>query len=234
MAAVKCGLLRFPAYALAGEISLAKIGPLDGFPAWQDIFREVIDASWVEKVMPPRPLDAHKGTFGTALVIAGSVSFTGAALLSGKAAYRSGTGWVTMAVPEPLYNAIAGQFPEAPWLLLPHERGFIAAISAEVILKNLGKPTAILLGPGFGLEPTTCQFLADLLSPSLPPLVIDADGLKLLAKLPDWPSRLPSPAVLTPHPGEMAVLTSLAIEEVQADRTAIAERYARLWGMLWF
>jgi hydroxyethylthiazole kinase-like uncharacterized protein yjeF len=230
MAAVKRGLLSFPAYALVGEIFLTGIGPLDDIPAWQAICREVIDASWVQGIMPSRPLDAHKGTFGTALVVAGSVSFTGAALLAGKAAYRSGTGWVTMAVPEPLHAALAGQFPEAPWLLLPHERGFIAAQSADLILRNLGKPTAILLGPGFGLEPTTCQFLADLLTPALPPLVIDADGLKLLSRLPDWPSRLSPQAVLTPHPGEMAVLTGLTLDEVQADRIGTAERFARLWG----
>jgi hydroxyethylthiazole kinase-like uncharacterized protein yjeF len=230
MAAVKRGLLSFPAYALVGEISLAGIGPLDDIPAWQGIYREVIDATWVRGIMPSRPLDAHKGTFGTALVVAGSVSFTGAALLAGKAAYRSGTGWVTMAVPEPLHAALAGQFPEAPWLLLPHEHGFIAAQSAELVLRTLGKPTAILLGPGFGLEPTTCQFLANLLSPALPPLVIDADGLKLMARLPDWPSRLSPQAVLTPHPGEMAVLTGLALEEVQADRISTAERFARIWG----
>jgi hydroxyethylthiazole kinase-like uncharacterized protein yjeF len=230
MAAVKRGLLSFPAYTLVGEISLAGIGPLDDIPAWQGICREVVDTPWVQRIIPSRPLDAHKGTFGTTLVVAGSVSFTGAALLAGKAAYRSGTGWVTMAVPEPLHAALAGQFPEAPWLLLPHERGFIAAPSAELVLQNLGKPTAILLGPGFGLEPTTCQFLTNLLTPSLPPLVIDADGLKLLARLPDWPSRLSPLAILTPHPGEMTVLTGLALEEVQADRIGIAERYAHLWG----
>jgi hydroxyethylthiazole kinase-like uncharacterized protein yjeF len=230
MAAIKRGLLSFPAYTLVGEISLAGIGPLDDIPAWQGICREVVDTPWVQRIIPSRPLDAHKGTFGTTLVVAGSVSFTGAALLAGKAAYRSGTGWVTMAVPEPLHAALAGQFPEAPWLLLPHERGFIAAPSAELVLQNLGKPTAILLGPGFGLEPTTCQFLANLLTPSLPPLVIDADGLKLLARLPDWPSRLSPLAILTPHPGEMTVLTGLALEEVQADRIGIAERYAHLWG----
>ena len=80
------------------------------------------------------------------------------------------------------------------------------------------------------MEPTTCQFLANLLTPALPPLVIDADGLKLLARLPDWPSRLSPQAVLTPHPGEMAVLTGLTLEEVQADRIGTAERFAHLWG----
>ena len=71
------------------------------------------------RFLPERPLDAHKGTFGTALIAAGSANYTGAALLSGKAAYRVGAGLVTMAVPAPLHDALAGQFPEATWTLLP-------------------------------------------------------------------------------------------------------------------
>jgi NAD(P)H-hydrate epimerase len=230
MAAVKRGLLCFPAYPLVGELSLVGIGLLDDLPAWKNINRQVVDEDQVRTILPPRPLDAHKGTFGTVMVVAGSVSFTGAALLAGKAAYRSGAGWVTMAVVEPLHGALAGQFPEAPWLLLPHERGYISAPSAEVVLRNLGKTTALLLGPGFGLEQTTYQFLANLLTPSLPPLVLDADGLKLLAKIPNWPTRLPAPAVLTPHPGEMAVLTGFTLEEIQVDRIGVAERFAQEWG----
>jgi len=230
MAAVKQGLLKFPAYGLIGDLHLAPIGSLDSFPAWQAVYRQVVDADQVNSILPSRPLSAHKGTFGTVLVVAGSVSYTGAALLAGKAAYRSGAGWVTMAVPEPLYTVLAGQFPEAPWLPLVHEHGFIAEPSAETVRRNIGKSTAILIGPGFRLEPTTGKFLEKLLTPSLPPLVIDADGLKLMANIPDWPARLPSPAVLTPHPGEMAVLTGQTLEAIQADRMDIAERYTCMWG----
>jgi NAD(P)H-hydrate epimerase len=65
---------------------------------------------------------------------------------------------------------------------------------------------------------------------SLPPMVFDADGLKLLAKTPGWPERLPALSVLTPHPGEMSVLTGLSKEDIQKDRLAIASKYARKWG----
>jgi NAD(P)H-hydrate epimerase len=64
----------------------------------------------------------------------------------------------------------------------------------------------------------------------LPPLVFDADGLKLLAKLPNWPKLLPAPAILTPHPGEMSVLTGLSAEEIQKDRLEIAKKFAAQWG----
>src|SRR5690606_9681211 len=86
------------------------------------------------------------------------------------------------------------------------------------------------LGPGFGQQAGTGQFLQELLSPSLPPLVIDADGLKLLAGLDQWPTLLPAQTILTPHPGEMAILTGESVEVIQADRWRKAAQYAAKWG----
>jgi NAD(P)H-hydrate epimerase len=80
------------------------------------------------------------------------------------------------------------------------------------------------------MEETTKDFLAKLLEAKLPPLVVDADGLKLLAQIPDWHKKLPASAVLTPHPGEMSVLTGLSKDEIQSDREAIAAKYAKQWG----
>jgi len=253
MAAVKQGLLRFPAYSLVGDLQVVGIGPLDGLPVWASLRRTVADEQRVRDILPPRPPDAHKGTFGTALIVAGSKCYTGAAWLAASAAYRVGAGLVTLAVPEPLHAALAGHLPEATWLLLPHENGFIAPPAAEVVYDNLERVTALLVGPGFGLEDATAEFMARLLggqpagavgcgfdyprsagaAPArvvLPPLVVDADGLKLLASVPDWPTRLPPAAVLTPHPGEMSVLTGLSRADIQADRLGVAERFARSWG----
>ncbi len=256
MAAVKEGLLKTPAYDLSGDIRVVDIGLKETLQSWTAIKTEVADEAMVRSLLPARPSDAHKGTFGTALIAAGSVNFTGAALLAGKAAYRVGAGLVTLAIPLPLHVALAGQFPEATWLLLPHELGVISANAASVILKNLERVTALLIGPGFGLEDTTRDFMGALLeapafgksahnrigfvkeetenpasrSVTMPPLVVDADGLKLLAKIENWHKILPAPAVLTPHPGEMAVLTGLTVEAIQKDRQEIARRYAQKWG----
>ncbi len=257
MAAVKRGLLEFPANNLIGELRLVGIGLEDDdqrSQTWQGIQRRVASPDWVRKTLPQRQRDAHKGTFGTAMIVAGSVNYTGAVLLAGKAAYRVGVGLVTLGVPAPLHSALAGQIPEATWLLLPHEMGVIADGAAEVVIENLEKVSAILLGPGFGLEDTTKNFLINLLfaiphggktsigfvapanketageKQELPPLVIDADGLKLLARIPDWASKLPQPAVLTPHPGEMSVLTDLEVSEIQSTRVETAEKYAHEWG----
>lgn len=257
MAAIKQGLLRFPAYNLIGELRLVSIGLPDDLPTWQAVRRFVVDDLWVKTHLPKRPLDAHKGTFGTAMIVAGSLNYTGAAYLAGKAAYRAGSGHVNLAIPSSIHTALAGVFPEATWLLLPNEMGVISKNAVEIVKKNLDKVTTILLGPGFGLEETTRHFLEGLLGdvtqtassrkigfvqaqqgdpgqePSkikLPQLVVDADGLKLLAQIDQWHTRLPGQAILTPHPGEMAVLTGLETPEIQVDRLGKAEHYAAQWG----
>jgi len=94
MAAVKQGLLKFPAFDLVGELHVADIGLAGDLPSWAEIRHTVPDSEMVGSSLPSRPDDAHKGTFGTALVVAGSLNFTGAALLAGKAAYRAGAGVV--------------------------------------------------------------------------------------------------------------------------------------------
>jgi len=234
MAAMKIGLLKFPAYNFVGDIELVGIGLNADIQSWRSIPRFVVDEAYVTGRLPARQLDAHKGTFGTALVVAGSISYTGAALLAGQAAYRSGAGLVTLAVPEPLYAAIAGQFVEATWITLPHENGGVAASAADVILDNLERPTSILLGPGFGLAEGTRDFLDRLLNVDtisrFPGMVLDADGLKLVASLPEWPVRLPPGSILTPHPGEMSVLCGLPTQEIQSDRLGVAEKFAHQWG----
>ena len=255
MAAVKQGLLKMPAYDLSGELQVIDIGPLDELESWQAVRNEAADEQMVVQLLPERPAEAHKGTFGTALIAAGSINFTGAALMAGKAAYRVGAGLVTLAVPGQLHGTLAGQFPEATWVILPSQMGVIASSAASVLIENLEKATALLVGPGLGMEDTTKDFIGTLLSlgqekPAhgqmgfvkrkeakaetkpvrLPPLVFDADGLKLLAKFPDWAKMLPKPAILTPHPGEMAILTGLKTEDIQKDRLAVALKYAKEWG----
>ncbi len=256
MAAIKSGLMKFPAFNLLGDLRVIGIGlPDEGeeLETWKSVNCIVPEYEWVRQYMPPRPLDAHKGTFGTLLVVAGSINYTGAALLAGQAAFRSGTGLVTLAIPAPLHTSLAGQFPEATWLPLPHDGGVVASEAFEIVQSNLERATALLVGPGFGLEGTTGEFLSRLLDVNigfnskldtkkssdstssdhkaiLPPLVIDADGLKLLAKIPNWWSFLPEQTVLTPHPGEMSVLTGLSTQDIQTDRLGIARDFSRKWG----
>ena len=257
MEAIKTGMLKFPAFSYLGDLQVVPIGLPDEALVEKHAAADVIDQAWVEDVLPDRDLDAHKGTFGTVMIVAGSLNYTGAAYLSGKAAYRVGTGLVRMAVPGPLHMALAGQFPEATWLLLPHEMGVIAEGAMDLLGKNLEKISAMLIGPGLGTENTTGLFIRRLLNKEIvhgkksgmgflaaekdddeesavnyPPLVFDADGLKLLAKQENWYDLLPAECVLTPHPGEMAVLTGLSVEEIQNDRIQIAQQYAEKWHQI--
>ncbi len=183
MAAVKQGLVKFPAYNFVGTLDLVDIGLPGGgevLQTWREISTFIPDSKWINANIPPRPLDAHKGTFGTAMVIAGSSNYSGAALLAGEAAYRIGAGLVTMAVPDILHQVLAGHFPAATWLLLPSNQGRIASDAAPVVLQSLDRVTALLLGCGFGLADTTADFIKRFLeSDDLPPMVVDADGLKL-------------------------------------------------------
>ncbi|MBV6396402.1 MAG: Bifunctional NAD(P)H-hydrate repair enzyme Nnr [Anaerolineales bacterium] len=190
------------------------------------------DPNWIASLLPPRPPDSHKGTFGTALIAAGSIPYTGAPYLSAKAAYRIGAGLVTLAIPAPLHPALAGQLPEATWIPLPHENGFIERAAAIPLAQNLARATALLIGPGLGTKETTKDFLAKLLQTKLPPLIIDADGLNLLAQIPDWHKQLPLDTILTPHPGEMSTLTGLPKDKIQNDRETIALKYAQAWNCI--
>lgn len=233
MAAVKAGILKFPAYNYVGELQVVDIGLPDGLPAWEGINREIIEAGWVKRNIPPRPISAHKGTFGTALILAGSVPFPGAAILSSRSAYRVGAGLVTVGVPQSIYSALVAAVPEATWIPLEDGDQGIKESAVEQIRSALGRPTACLIGPGWGGGSSTRGFLAGILDlADLPPLVVDADGLRLLRSLPDWASKLPEGSVLTPHPGEMSALCGLSIPDIQADRVGVAERFARKWSQI--
>ncbi len=253
LAAAKPGLFRFPGAERVGELSIADIGVPEGQAELAGAAVEVASAAALAAWLPSRPRDAHKGTFGRALVVAGSVNFPGAAVLAGLAAYRVGAGLVTLGVPSAIHAIAAAQLPEATWIILPHELGVLSGGAADVLRQELESAEALLLGPGFGQDPATAAFLARLLGAEevshrgrigfvqadgevgragtrLPPTVVDADGLKLLVKIEGWPARLPAAAVLTPHPGEMSVLTGEAVADIQADRIGTARRWAETWG----
>lgn len=206
------------------------------WPDWYNFLMiTTIDEALVRGLLPERPENGHKGSFGSALVAAGSRHYTGAALLAGGACLRSGVGLTFMAVPDVLYPALAGYLPEAIWELQPFVEGGFAAEAAGNFVNLLKKSDAWLIGPGLGLTEGTRAFFADLFGRVLPgmeqvpPTVIDADGLRLLAGIANWPKHLPAVSVLTPHPGEMSALTGLSVEEIQAERLEVARRFSQAW-----
>lgn len=257
MAAVKTGLVRFPAFENVGQLEVVDLGFSDDLPAWEKIKDEVVSEDQAARWLPTRPRGSHKGTYGTAVLAVGSINYTGAALLSGRAALKAGTGLVRMAIPGSLHTALAGHLPEATWVLLPAEMGVISTGAVEVLADELKNVNSLLLGCGWGRETTTGEFIKNLLfdetvrspkhsigfiSPAheitqpvkakLPPMVIDADGLRLLSKVEGWKSLLSSDVILTPHPGELADLAGLTVDEIQANRIEIARKCAIEWGVI--
>jgi hydroxyethylthiazole kinase-like uncharacterized protein yjeF len=231
MQAVKAGLLRFPAFEYTGEIGLAELDFPEDLPTWEKVHDQAVDPLMVSDWLPRRELDSHKGDFGTLMMAAGCVNYPGAVLLAGKAAYRTGVGLLRIAIPLSLQSFLAGNLPEATWLPVPEEDGYFCAKSALPIKKNVEKVNVCLVGPGLGQEMAVADFIQKFLeTPKLPPLVVDADGLRHLAKIPNWYKKLPKGSVLTPHPGEMSALTGLKVESIQQNRMETARKFATKWG----
>ena len=251
----KAGLFRFPGAEAVGELAVADIDIPPDLAG--DVALELATPAMIRAWLPERPRSAHKGTFGRALIVAGSVNYVGAAALAGAAAARVGAGLVTMALPPPIQPAVAAQVPEVTYLLLPHDLGVIASGAVSVLQEKVAGYEALLLGPGLTQESETVAFVHALLrlhgqerkgrigfvgsSPaeepaqtSLPPLVIDADGLNALAAVEagEWWKALPADTILTPHPGEMARLldNQMTVQEIQAGREAIARQMAAQWS----
>ena len=156
---------------------------------------------YISSLLPKRPKDANKGTFGKVLVIAGSQNYPGAAYLSCAAAYRVGAGLVTLVTEPEVKIIVSRKLPELTFTSKP-------STAYDVLL----------FGPGLGKNTSVAKFIN-----ILPKAVIDGDGLRFFKK------RLQE-AVLTPHPGEMSRLTGMSVDEIQKKRESIARQFAKKWN----
>jgi len=226
-AGLKRSLLLAPAAAQAGAVEIGDIGVSSG-AARRGITTWRLELADVRPAFPPRDLDAHKGRFGHLLVIAGSLGKTGAAVLAGRAALRSGVGLCTIAAPASQQPIVAAQAPEYMTVALPETGAQSLSLKAkDRVLELAHRLDAVALGPGLSLDPEV-QELARVLVRDLPrPMVVDADALSALAGHLDLLRRAAGPRVLTPHPGEMARMLGTTIQAVQADRIEVARTFAR-------
>jgi ADP-dependent NAD(P)H-hydrate dehydratase / NAD(P)H-hydrate epimerase len=226
----KWGHFLFPGAEACGKLVVADIDIPANLPAVATIQTEVATAELARRLLPPRPADGHKGTFGKVLVVAGSHRYWGAPFLSALGALRAGSGLVALCVPQMIRATIAGQLPEATFVPVADE-ALLGGETAVSLHQAAADYDAILIGPGLADAADFIQtFLEANRSDQLPPLVIDADGLNQLAALDDWPSRLPPHSILTPHPGEMARLMGLPLAELkQQNRIELAQTQAQTW-----
>ena len=227
----KRGFFLFPGADYTRQILVANIGIPEGLD--DDILSEVIDEHDVLAILPIRPSDAHKGSFGKVMVVAGSAEFIGAATLACQSAARAGAGLVTLAARRSLHHIFAAKLIETTHLLLPETmHNELAPEAAEVALSKLTKYDAAAVGPGLGQAPETVEFIHRLLSgiSENTKLVLDADALNALSLTPDWWKVFDRRAVLTPHTGEFARLSGLSIGEILANRMEVCRKKAALWG----
>jgi NAD(P)H-hydrate epimerase len=226
----KLGLHLLPGAAYAGRVEVMDIGLDPALGAGIDT--EIMTADWARGMLPDRPLVSNKGTFGRVMVVAGSQSYSGAAMLACLGALRAGAGLVTLATLPPVRAAVAAQLAEVTYLTLPEAGGSPSSEAAGVVAASLPGYDVLLIGPGLGLSDGTQGLVRDLLaSESLDglPVVIDADALNTLARGHAWHETLGARAVLTPHPGELARLAQSSVAEVQSRRLDVARECAASW-----
>ena len=236
----KAGLVLSPGARFAGRVLRADIGlPPD---AEVEGVAEVLDDEAVAALLPPRPACSHKGSFGKALVAAGSAHYVGAAALACESAYRVGAGLVTLAVARGLHQVMAAKLTETTFLPLGAEGAdALAADALPALLDSAAGYDALLVGPGLGRRPGTTEFVRGLArgiaersrtAGRVPFLVLDADALNALAEADGWWQGLGPQAVVTPHPGEMARLLGKSVRELEENRLETARRAALQWGLV--
>ena len=216
----KHGHLLFPGRALSGALTIADIGILPEWDGAQGI--EVLEREDAKALLPVRTRDAHKGTFGHVLVVAGSEGMAGAACLSAQAALRSGTGLVTVGCCAPVRLPMQNLVPCAMTKVVSTGAALDAGAALELYNLAQGKK-ALAIGPGLGTQENTWRAISQLICSDIPK-VIDADALNLLAR---HGGRVGKNTVLTPHPGEMARLTDAQVEEILASPVEYAQQLAQ-------
>jgi NAD(P)H-hydrate epimerase len=183
--------------------------------------------------VPVRPREGHKGTFGHVLVVAGSLGKSGAAMLTARAALRTGAGLTTLACPESVLRSGESKPAEIMTVPLPETPDHtLAANALDAILAAAKQATVVAIGPGLSTHPETQSLIRELAARLSIPMVIDADGLNALADHVDPFKRPHPPTVLTPHPGEMGRLTKLGSREVQRRRIDLAAEFAKAYQVV--
>lgn len=226
--ALKRGLVCGPAAGLAGEVEVAEISWPPGVLESMRPALCLLDEAFVRSRIAPRRKDAHKGSFGHVLVVAGSEGKTGAAAMAALGSLVGGAGLVTVAARPEVLPAILAAAPEMMGVPLPGS-GPLGPDDLAALLEAAEGKAACLVGPGIDRDERTGALVVELLRRCDLPVVLDADALNALAGAGRLPRRR-APLVLTPHPGEMARLVGREVQAIQDDRIETARAYAQGQG----
>ena len=231
MAAPKVGVVQYPAAAHAGRLYVADIGIPASLMRDAPIPTELATAPWVDRTLPRRPADGHKGRFGRIAIVAGARGFAGAPILAARGAIRTGAGLVTVGLPGSLATVPTASLPEAMTRPLPETAaGTLSEDAYDGVIEFVASADAVAIGPGLTTHPDVVALLRRALPRIERPLVLDADGLNAFEGDARRLHDVPGPLIITPHPGEMARLLGRRTQEVQDARLEAAREAARLTG----
>jgi NAD(P)H-hydrate epimerase len=217
----------------AGQLRIADIGIPPAYADEVDSRISLITSECVRRLLPFRPASAHKGTYGHAGIIAGSVGKSGAAAMTATAALRVGTGLVTVATPTSVNPVLEAKLLEAMTVPMPEtDAKTLASSGLEQLASFANARSAVAIGPGLTTHPDTTVLIRGLLRRLDKPFVLDADGLNALSEKTVLLDACKSLPVLTPHPGEMARLDKTSAQTVNADRIGTATRFAQQHGVI--
>ncbi len=227
MALMKRGLVLHPGAQHAGTVRVADIGIPSGVVDQEKILTSLLTRGSAWGLVGQRRPDANKGSFGHALVVAGSLGKAGAAVMTARGALRAGAGLVSVALPNGLVPIVQQQVFEAMCIPSAESIDGTMGIGAEVeLLKAAGSMSACAIGPGLSTHYETIQMVRNFVQRLTIPAVIDADGLNALVGALGVLRKIKAPVILTPHPGEMGRLLGISSREVQKDRIGIAGEFA--------
>ena len=203
----KLGMLLSPAKELCGRVITADIGIGEYFEEYADTKIRTVSREMAASLLPARPENSHKGTFGRVVLVCGSGRYPGAAIISAEAALRSGVGIVQLCTTAPVVASAVSRLPECTYTALPaDDEGYIDASGADKILAAIKGAATAVIGCGLGRTEGTAALVYELIRKAECPLIIDADGINCLSAHIDILKEKQTEVVLTPHPAELARL----------------------------
>lgn len=231
----KIGHFLYPGAQYTGKLVLSNVGFPDVLLCDEEIQSSILTDSEAANLIPERKMFGHKGDYGKVLIVGGSKDYPGAPMLSGLACMRTGAGLTNVLVPESIFSSVAGRYPEMIVHSAPaNEEGSFAHEAAQVALRHAFGASCVVVGPGLSKHNDLAHLVSEIMGKIEVPVIIDADGLNVLARSPQglllraehgWPT------ILTPHWGEAGRFGTTAMDIV-SNPIAVAKRFSSRFGVI--
>ncbi|AQS12057.1 bifunctional NAD(P)H-hydrate repair enzyme Nnr [Clostridium saccharobutylicum] len=218
---IKKGFLNYQAIGCVGDVRVLKIGIPEHIKQSNSDGFYILEKNEYKQLVPKRKVYGHKGSYGRAVIVAGRKGFTGAAFITTECTVRAGSGLTTLICNEDVQEELSNKLIESMTITWEDER----------LIELIKNANSIAFGPGIGTSDREASLLEKVVDNSSCPIVIDADGITLLARKKSLLKKLKGRAVITPHPGEMARFLDMGIEQIEENRSSIAKEVAKRYGI---